>query len=213
MDLNTKTLRPHWPSRRRVLAAFGALGTLLLPLRSGAATRATPTLTEGPFYPERFSDQPSPSLLLGPQPAGAKPLRLTGRVLRTDGGAVAGARVEIWQCDALGRYHHSRDSRPESRDPGFAGYGWVLADAQGEYAFETIRPVPYPGRTPHIHLAVVVDGRRQLVTQIFIDGDPGNAGDFLYRRMSAAARERVTMRVEAVGQGGLAGRFEVVLAG
>ncbi|MFA7664509.1 MAG: intradiol ring-cleavage dioxygenase [Burkholderiaceae bacterium] len=207
---NRPTLRLYWPSRRRTLAAFATLGTLLLPLRSRAATLATPALTEGPYYPERFADQPTRSLVLGPQ-QGVQRLQLSGRVVRTDGPTVPGARIEIWQCDALGHYHHSRDSRPEERDPGFAGYGWALADAQGAYLFDTIRPVPYPGRTPHIHLAVVVGGRRQLVTQIFIAGDPGNAGDFLYRRMSAVARERVTMPVTPTGHGTLAGHFEVVL--
>lgn len=212
--MNTRSLasRLHWPSRRRMLAAFAALGTLALPLRSRAAALATPAMTEGPFYPERFAAVPTPSLVRG-RIEGTPLLRLEGRVLEAGGAPVPGARVEIWQCDAFGHYHHSRDSAPGQRDPAFAGFGWVLADAAGGYAFDTIRPVPYPGRTPHIHLAVVAGGRRRLVTQIFIEGDPGNAGDFLYRRIPAAARERVTMRVQPAGRGALAGRFEVVLPG
>ncbi len=128
-----------------------------------------------------------------------------------DGAQVPGARVEIWQCDALGHYHHSRDSKPRDRDPSFAGFGWVVTDTHAGYAFDTIRPVPYPGRTPHIHLAVSVAGRRRLVTQIFIEGDPGNAGDFLYRSIPASARARLTMRVYPAGGNALAGRFDVVL--
>lgn len=200
------------PSRRRVLAAVAALGTLALPLRSRAAARVTPAMTEGPFYPERFLARPTPSLLRG-RVEGAALLRLSGTVTDESGTPLADARVEIWQCDALGRYHHSRDSRPEDRDPAFAGFGWVLTDARGAYAFETIRPVPYSGRTPHVHLAVVAAARRRLVTQVFVDGDPGNAGDFLWRRMPEAARERVTMRLAAAGRDAFEGRFDVVLAG
>ncbi len=206
------SVRLSLPSRRRMLAAFAALGTLALPLRSRAAARVTPAMTEGPFYPERFAAQPTPSLLRG-SVEGVDRLALAGTVADEAGTPLAGARVEIWQCDGFGRYHHSRDSRPEDRDPSFAGYGWVLTDARGGYAFETIRPVPYPGRTPHVHLAVIVAGRRRLVTQVFVDGDPGNAGDFLYRRMPEAARERVTMRLAPVRRNAYEGRFDVVLSG
>ena len=212
MRSTTLSARLSLPSRRRLLAAFAALGTLALPLRGRAALQLTPAMTEGPFYPERFAAQPTPSLLRG-RVEGAGVLRLAGTVTEASGQAVAGARVEIWQCDALGRYHHSRDSRPEDRDPAFAGFGWVNTDAGGGYAFETIRPVPYPGRTPHIHLAVLVGGRRRLVTQVFVDGDPGNAGDFLWRRMPEAARARVTMRLATAGRNAFEGRFDVVLAG
>lgn len=202
--------RLRWPSRRRALAAVAAVGSFMIPLRSRGAAAPTPAMTEGPFYPERFAATPSPSLVRG-RIDGAPLLRLEGRVLDASGAAVPGARVEIWQCDAFGRYHHSRDGRPDDRDPNFAGFGWVAADAQGRYAFDTIRPQPYSGRTPHIHLAVVVDGRRRLVTQVFVDGDPGNAGDFLYRMLPAQARQRLTMAVVPAVRG-LAGRFDVVLA-
>lgn len=196
-------------ARRRVLAAFAAAGTLLLPLRLRASVAATPAMTEGPFYPERFTAQPDARLLRGPID-GAVPLRLTGRVFDAQGAPVAGARVEIWQCDAGGRYHHSRDSREHERDANFAGFGWTLTDASGAYAFETIRPVPYPGRTPHIHVAVVTGGRRRLVTQIFVEGEPGNASDVLYRWLPAQARALLTMRVSPAAQG-LQGSFDLRL--
>ncbi len=197
------------PARRRLLAALAAVGTLALPLRSRAAAAATPSMTEGPFYPERFTPAPAPSLVRG-RIDGVPLLRLEGTVRDGAGNPLPGARVEIWQCDAFGRYHHSRDGRPDDRDPHFAGFGWTLADAQGRYAFDTIRPQPYSGRTPHIHLAVLVEGRRRLVTQVFVEGDPGNAGDFLYRMLPEAARRRLTVALVPAGRG-LAGRFDVVL--
>ncbi|MCL4747288.1 MAG: intradiol ring-cleavage dioxygenase [Burkholderiaceae bacterium] len=197
------------PARRRVLAALSAAGTLLLPLRPWAAVRATPPLTEGPFYPENFSRQPQPRLVRGAIEAQAL-LHLEGRVAAIDGHSVAGARVEIWQCDPQGSYHHSRDSRPEQRDPRFAGFGWTLSDAEGRYAFDTIRPVPYTGRTPHIHLAVQVQGRRRLVTQLFVDGDPGNARDALYRWLPEDARRLLTIELER-SAGGSRARFDIVL--
>lgn len=203
----------HWSpreaTRRRALAAFTALGTLLLPLRPWAAVRSTPPLAEGPFYPERFSAQPRTNLVLGAIEPEAL-MRLAGRVTGADGRPAAGARVEIWQCDPDGHYHHSRDSRPEQRDPRFAGYGWMLADGEGRYAFDTIRPVPYTGRTPHIHVAVHHGGRRALVTQVFVEGDPGNAGDMLYRWLPPEARSRLTLRLERAERG-LAARFDIVL--
>jgi len=198
------------PARRRALAGLAAVGTLLLPLRPWATVRATPAMTEGPFYPERFSAQPSPRLVLGAS-ADAVPLRLEGRVIDPQGEGVAGARVEIWQCDAGGRYHHSRDSGVQERDPNFAGFGWMLTDASGRYGFDTIRPVPYPGRTPHIHVAVVAGGRRRLVTQAFVEGEAGNATDMLYRRLPPQARALLTVRLVPAGQG-LQGTFDIVLS-
>lgn len=212
-------------SRRRLLSAVAALGSLLPALRLRAADGAlepTPAMTEGPFYPESWPAAPRPSLIAGALRAG-EPLALSGSVRDLQGRPVGGARVEIWQCDGLGQYRHSRDRGAEGGDPGFLGFGWVAADAAGRWAFETIRPVPYPGRTPHIHLAVVTGGARRLVTQIFIDGEPGNARDGLWRWLPEAARRRVTIPVvaAAAGQGATspagpkrqAGRFDVVLRG
>ena len=195
--------------RRRALAAFAALGSVVLPLRGHAAAEVTPAMTEGPFYPERFDAVPSRSLR-APGAVRGEPLLLEGRVSDANGAPLAGVRVEIWQCDALGRYRHSRDAAAGPHDPGFAGFGWSTTDARGEYAFETIRPVPYPGRTPHIHVAIAAPGRR-LVTQVFVAGEPGNTSDMLYRMLGQRSRERLTVALRPA-QPGWAARFDVVLA-
>ena len=96
----------------------------------------------------------------------------------------------------------------------FQGFGRTLAGADGGYGFRTISPVPYPGRTPHIHFAVSVPGRPELVTQMYVAGEPGNERDGLYRRLGER-QGTVTVRLDAangIEPGALAGRFDIVLA-
>jgi intradiol ring-cleaving dioxygenase-like protein len=110
-------------------------------------------------------------------------LRALGRAatlgLASNKSAIPGAVVEIGQCDAFGRYRHPRDRR-DGRDPRFQGRGRVgRTGPDGAYAFRTIRPLPYPGRTPHLHVAVAAPGRAPLVTQIYVAGEPLNERDGL----------------------------------
>ncbi len=207
-------------SRRRLLAAIAAFGGLIPGRRARAADGAldpTPAMTEGPFYPESWPAAPRASLIAGPLKAGV-PLALSGTVRDLRGQPIAGARVEIWQCDGLGRYRHSRDGGSDGVDPAFLGFGWVRSDAAGRWAFETIRPVPYPGRTPHIHLSAVSPQARRLVTQIFVEGEPGNERDGLWRWLPEAGRKRMTIPMTEAGLGSeraarLTGHFDVVLRG
>ena len=183
----------------------------------GAALGATPRQSTGPFYPERrpLDDDNDLVRVAGhAHPARGTVLHLSGRVLDTQGRPIDGALVEIWQCDANGRYHHPRDRRAVAPDPGFQGYGRNVTAADGGYRFRTIRPVPYPGRTPHIHFAVTAPGERPLVTQMYVGGEPRNAGDFLYRRIPEDRRELVTVTLEPRpgAPAELAGRFDIVVA-
>jgi protocatechuate 3,4-dioxygenase beta subunit len=198
-------------SRRRFIASAASLGVPASALRAQTTRPATPSSTEGPYYPENFTAEPMPNLLRGAPLGPAVPLALEGRVLDRFGKPVAGARVEIWQCDALGHYTHSHESRASERDPNFAGFGWVRTDAEGRYAFSTLRPVPYPGRTPHIHVGVKAAKVRPLVTQMYIDGLAQNQSDFLYSSMPPGQRALVTVKLEPVGAGQRA-VFDLVLA-
>ena len=129
------------------------------------------------------------------------------------GKAVAGARVEIWQCDWHGIYLHPRDGQQNRRDTGFQGFGATLTAADGGYRFRTIKPVPYPGRTPHIHFKIKAGGR-ELTTQMYVAGDPANQRDGIYRSLGTAA-PLVTVAFAEVPQmeaGAIAGRFDIVLA-
>jgi protocatechuate 3,4-dioxygenase beta subunit len=149
------------------------------------------------------------NLIRGKLMGEAVPLALEGRVTDRFGKPVAGARVEIWQCDGLGRYTHSRDSTPDDRDGNFAGFGWMNTDAEGRYAFTTIRPVPYPGRTPHVHFAVKLPKARAFITQMFVEGVAQNQRDGIYRNMSQSERALVTVKLENTSSGQRA-RFDLV---
>jgi protocatechuate 3,4-dioxygenase beta subunit len=175
------------------------LGMAALPVSSLAATVLTPSATEGPFYPStgmRLADIDNDLVKVAGkvERAGGEIVRLAGRVLDTAGSPVAGARVEIWQCDINGRYLHRGDRGGAARDASFQGYGHDLTGTDGGYAFRTIKPVPYSGRTPHIHVKVLIDNREHLTTQFYLPDHPGNARDWLYRLVPAELRERVTLR-------------------
>src|SRR5207247_7227104 len=117
----------------------------------------TPRLTEGPFYPDRLPLDTDNDLLIvnnGITPAVGEITHLTGRVLSPNGSPVRGAVVEIWQVDNRGVYLHTADSRRRPRDTTFQGFGRCAVGPRGEYYFRTLKPVPYPGRTPHIHVRV-----------------------------------------------------------
>jgi protocatechuate 3,4-dioxygenase beta subunit len=84
----------------------------------------------------------------------------------------------------------------------------------GDYGFRTIKPVPYPGRSPHIHVKVTRGDRHLLTTQCYVKGDPGNQRDGIFRSLSpveAAAVVADFLPVEGSRIGELAARFEIVL--
>src|SRR5205807_3793974 len=123
-----------------------------------------------------------------------------------------------WQCDANGRYHYVRDDRTDRpRDEDFQGYGVTTTDAGGGYEFLTIKPVPYPGRTPHIHFAVAGRGFERLVTQMYVAGEPLNDRDpILMAVRDPAVRARLIVTLQPSTEGGspgLAGAFDIVIGG
>lgn len=157
--------------------------------------------TEGPFYPydDKPTDQDGDLVRVTGLDAQAQGevTHVTGVACRRGGAPLAGALIEIWQCDQGGRYIHRDDphvSRP--RDAGFQGYGKVLTDAQGGFRFRTIKPVAYaitPGaspiwRTPHIHVAISTRDVRRLTSQLYVAGEPLNVDDILLRELTDEAQ-------------------------
>ena len=214
----TITATPSLGRRRFVFGALAATSTFAMPSGLRAQVRvATPSSTAGPFYPVKVPDDVDNDLVVV-RGAQTKPqgtvTHITGRVLGIDGRPLANAKVEIWQCDAHGIYLHpgSQGSRP--RDSAFQGFGRTMTAADGTYSFRTIRPVPYSGRTPHIHFGVAA-GKTELITQMYVAGEPLNARDFLYSSIrDTRQREAVTVRLESangIENGALAGKFDLVL--
>jgi protocatechuate 3,4-dioxygenase beta subunit len=206
------------PDRRRLLgAAAAAAGVLLINSACSANTALTPQQTRGPFYPLEIPldhDNDLVTVAGNPTLAGGEIVNVVGRVLDINGQPVTGARIEIWQCDHNGRYHHPGDKRDSvPRDANFQGYGRFVTGADGAYRFRTIKPVPYPGRTPHIHFAVSGSGVDELVTQMYLAGAPGNAGDFLFNKIPDALKSRVLVDFVAVsGAAEPVGQFDIVVA-
>lgn len=213
--------KPSILSRRGLLVGAG-VGAALLPLSSPFAADAVPTpgQAEGPFYPTGFpADMDNDLVQVRGQPARAmgEVLHLQGRVIGVDGRPLAGSLVEIWQCDALGIYDHPRQSGRERRDVAFQGYGRVMADAEGLYRFRTLKPVAYPGRTPHIHLKAATGDGRRLTSQLYVAGDPQNERDGLFRAAARdpRQRQRIEMRLTpapGVEAGALATEMDIVIA-
>ena len=199
---------------RLVLPATGLVLPTWLSLPSRAATprRLTPAQSEGPFYPLTLPPDTDADLLR----QGAtvyrqgQPCSLSGVVTDTGGVPLAGAVVEIWQCDADGHYRHPCDG--DRADPAFQAFGRAVADAEGRYRFRTIRPVAYGGRTPHIHVKLRRGQRTLLTTQLYVEGDPGNARDVLWRGLRDPL-DRAAITVPFLpAPDGLQARFDLVVA-
>lgn len=190
--------------------------TLALPVLASAAAaatprRVTPSQTEGPYYPVSLPIDTDFDLLRQGATSYAKGQAcwLEGQVSDANGTPLAGAVVEIWQCDADGHYRHPGDGN--RADPAFQAFGRVVAGADGRYRFRTLRPAPYSGRTPHIHAKVKLGQRTLLTTQVYVEGDPGNARDFLWRSLREADRAAITVPFLPVADG-LRAEFNPVVA-
>ncbi len=205
---------PADAGRRRLL--LGVAGLLLGGNAFAGPSRAsTPAQTAGPFYPEQppLDDDNDLTQVRGrAQRALGTVSDVGGRILDVNGRPLAGVRVEIWQCDANGRYHHPRD-RGGAPDENFQGFGRTRTDGAGRYRFRTIRPVPYPGRTPHIHFAVWARGARPFTTQLYVAGEPRNAQDFLFNAIPVTQRHLVLaeLRPGAAAGAAPAAEFDIVL--
>jgi protocatechuate 3,4-dioxygenase beta subunit len=178
----------------------------------------TPRQTEGPFYPNKLPLDTDNDLLIvndGITSAIGEVTHLSGRVLDPRGNPIRNALVEIWQVDNNGVYLHEGSANRENRDGNFQGFGRFLTSSTGEYYFRTIKPVKYPGRTPHIHFAVKVKGREKWTTQCYIRGETQNEQDFIYMGI-ADARQRASVTVDFAPVkdsriGELDARFDIVM--
>ena len=196
------------PRRGALRALAGAAAALACPRLVRAAL---PSMTEGPFYPPpayraRQLDWDADLTRVLRSGSATAPralgewLDLAGTVLDAKGRTVDAAEVEIWQCDVHGSYRHPRGAGAQV-DEAFQGFGSTRSDAQGRVRFRTIRPVPYPGRAPHIHVRLRHPAWGEFTSQLFNALDPANAADFLYRGLTPEERRDVDMRLQRAPAG------------
>jgi protocatechuate 3,4-dioxygenase beta subunit len=147
-----------------------------------------------------------------------------GRVIDEGGRPVRNSLVEVWQCNAAGRYFHSRDQHDAPLDPHFHGVGKLFTDDEGGYRFVTIKPGAYPWgnhpnawRPAHIHFSMFGNAYAQrLITQMYFPDDPLFPYDPIYNSVPAQARGRLVsqfdldLTVEGIALGF---RFDIVLRG
>ena len=202
---------------RRGLMGGGAALALAGPARAGNPLPATPPQSAGPFAPLAWSGDVDWDLVRvegQPREAYGQVCHLAGRVLDTAGRPVEGAGLRIWQADALGRYHHPGERRARA-DPYFRGFGQTLSDGEGRYRFRTVTPVPYRGRTAHIHFHVDAPGLRALTTQMYLAGNPQNRRDGLFMGTAENRRHLLVAEVtsaDGIEAGAVQARFDLVLA-
>ncbi|HXS43478.1 MAG TPA: protocatechuate 3,4-dioxygenase subunit beta [Solirubrobacteraceae bacterium] len=158
------------------------------------------------------------------EPIGER-ITVSGRLLDVDGRPIRDSLVEIWQCNAAGRYRHRWDTWPAPLDPNFSGAGRCETDSDGRYGFVTIKPGPYPWgnhpnawRPAHIHFSLL--GRsfeQRLVTQMYFPGDPLFPYDPIFTSVrDERARERMISRFSidsSQENWALAYEFDIVLGG
>lgn len=175
-------------SRREALSVLGGAGAVLSAACGGGdsptsptTTSTTPTTPTGGTGTSSGACVVSPNETIGPYPSLADfvrsdireskqglPLTLTITVVNTSSAcaAVAGAVVDIWQCDADGNYSQYGSERNLTYLRGLQ-----TTDSSGKATFTTIYPGWYQGRATHIHVEITIDGRSAKVTQIAFPED------------------------------------------
>jgi protocatechuate 3,4-dioxygenase, beta subunit len=150
---------------------------------------------------------------------------VSGRVLDENGRPLRNTLVEVWQCNAAGRYRHDNDRHDAPLDPNFSGAGQAVTDSEGRYRFTTIRPGEYPWRNhynawrpAHIHFSLLGEAFAQrLVTQMYFPGDALLPYDPIFNSVGdELARSRLVSSLDwenCQSEYALAYRFDIVLRG
>jgi protocatechuate 3,4-dioxygenase, beta subunit len=210
--MNYPSNTPSHISRRRAIASTAALLSASHWASAWAQTQRRPTAsaTEGPYYPVKEPLDADYDLLRNGTLVYTKgqPAWVEGVVTDLDGAPLKGGIMEIWQCDEAGHYDHPRDG--SQSDKAFQGFGRVTLNAAGQFKFRTIKPALYSGRTAHIHAKIKLGSRELLTTQLYVQGEAGNAKDYLWRSLREDDRAAVTAPFTAVADG-LQARYSLVV--
>lgn len=166
MSLNDDAMVGRILSRREVLALLGVAGAGALVGAPGDLIAQVPPCVvvpehmEGPYFVDARLNRSDIRTNPGDNAISpGVPLRLSLRLSQLGAAAgcspLAGAIVDLWQCDALGVYSDFADTRAkfDARGKKFLR-GYQTTDAKGAVNFTTIYPGWYPGRAVHIHFKV-----------------------------------------------------------
>jgi protocatechuate 3,4-dioxygenase beta subunit len=193
-------------SRRRFAGA--GLASAGLVLATGArAFQGRPLTAEspmGPFFPLTVPADNDADLtwLKGhSKRAQGQVIEVAGRVFDLRGNPIAGARLDLWQANAAGRYAHPSDVAKAPLDPNFQGFASIVSDSKGDWRIVTVKPGGYDSpighRPPHIHFDIRGKTHRNVAQLYFPEEATGNAADTLYKALGAEAATSVGVRSTA----------------
>lgn len=176
-------------TRRNLVVGAAAVASF----SAAKAQKLVPTSAQdlGPFYPLiRPADHDADLTHVKGQSGTAmgQPINVIGRIVDLHGNPIRNAQVDLWQCNAAGRYAHPGDgANPAALDPNFQGFARLSTDGDGQFKFRSVKPkdydTPIGRRTPHIHFDIS-GHRERLVTQMYFPGEPLNDIDFLLKEAS-----------------------------
>lgn len=182
------------------------------------AQTPTPAEMEGPFFPPDTAIENDVDLtrLAGhSERAAGQVIEVRGRVLDARGAPITGAKLELWQANAAGRYAHPEDPATQPLDPNFQGYALLQTGADGAFSFTTIKPGAYNSpigvRTPHLHWKIGA-GAHVLTTQMYFPGEAQNETDGLMRAMGDPVRSLIAASAAAQEAGAQGFTWDVVMA-
>jgi len=193
IEFLTKVGQMCTPARQEFILLSDTLGLSALVNIMHDKTKleaATGASLLGPFFREK-----APTLEQGAQiarEASDGEIALFGRITTVAGEPLAGAHITVWQTAADGLYDIQKDA--ETMDC----RGVFRSDHEGRYLIRTVRPlgyyIPLDGpvggmvlaqqrhgmRPAHIHFLISAPGYRELVTALYIAGDPHLEDDVVF---------------------------------
>lgn len=181
-----------WTLTRRTFAVGAVAGGLV----GGNALAQTLTATSdmGPFFPASYRGETDADLTRvagGSGRAQGQVIEVMGRVLDKHGKPIAGARLDVWQANAAGRYAHPQDPAIMPLDPNFQGFATLRTGSDGSWKMLTVKPGSYASpigeRPPHLHLDVAGAQFRGIYQMYFPEDDAINARDTLYKSLGDSA--------------------------
>jgi protocatechuate 3,4-dioxygenase, beta subunit len=189
---------------RRTFAGAGIAAAGLVLATGVRASQLKPLTAEspmGPFFPldvPADSDADLTWLKGHSQRASGQVIEISGRVLDLKGNPIAGARLDLWQANAAGRYAHPADIAKAPLDPHFQGFASIVSDSKGDWRITTIKPAGYDSpignRPPHVHFDVRGKSHRNVAQLYFPEDAEGNAKDMLYKALGEQAGTSLAVR-------------------